>query len=232
MMLRKSKDKEADDKNQDSLILVLSYLIDKEQFEKPYQVLLANRLLGKMSSGATHEEQMIDSLRSVCSSDALQKFTRMCYDIKQSLMEKNNFYKQNEKEKTKIPIEFFVLQTGAWPFQTNFENISYPDEVKQTMKDFTDFYTNVHNGRTLTWASEVSTLDVELTYLDKPYTITMTTIHFEILSSFEEEDSLQVGQIASKISMTLEGMKKYLKAFLDNQIFICAAKLVSLFSFC
>jgi len=227
MMLRKSKDKdkEADDKNQENLILVLNYLIDKEQFEKPYQIFLANRLLGKISSGAASEERMIDSLRAVCSSDALQKFTRMCYDMKQSLTEKTNFYKQTKKEKTKIPIEFFVLQTGSWPFQTNFENVNYPDEVGKAMKDFTDFYTNAHNGRTLTWASEVSTVDVELTYLDMPYVVTMTIVHYEILSSFENEDSLQVGQIGSRIGMSLEGIKKYLRAFLDNQILLCGVRL-------
>ncbi|KAE9553549.1 hypothetical protein FO519_003242 [Halicephalobus sp. NKZ332] len=227
VMLRKSKDKEkeAEERSQENLILVLGYLIDKEQFEKPYQVLLANRLLGKISSGAVAEEQMIEALRQVCSSDALQKFTRMCYDIKQSLTEKNNFYKQSGKEKSCFPIEFYVLQTGAWPLQQVSESFNYPSEVKESMMEFENYYVGAHNGRTLTWNSSISTLDVEFTYLDKPYVVTMTTVHFEILSAFENEDSLQVGQLSARISMTLDSAKKYLKAFLDNQIFVCGVKL-------
>ena len=119
-MLRKSAtvDPERQSKN---LGIALKYLTDKEQFEKPYQMLLANRLLGHMSAGELQEEAMVEMMKTLCGSDFVQKFIQMLQNVSQSSVETANYYKDNPAAvNPKFGIDYLLLRTGAWPLQSRF----------------------------------------------------------------------------------------------------------------
>jgi cullin 2 len=158
-MLRKSAAPDFE-KKPENLGIALKYLNDKEQFEKHYQMLLANRLLGRTSAGQIQEESMIDMMKNMCGSDFVQKFTRMLTDMKKSADETLKFFEAEEnKQPTKFGIEFIILQTGAWPLQIGkeVEGPFCPEEVSIMTQSFNAFYTGSHTGRQLTWAPSLST---------------------------------------------------------------------------
>jgi hypothetical protein len=223
-MLRKSATPDAERKPE-NLGIALKYLNDKEQFEKPYQMLLANRLLGRTSAGKLQEEEMIELMKNMCGSDFVQKFTRMLNDMFKSNEESTKFFEEN-KATPKVGIEFIILQTGAWPLQIGKElpGPFCPEEVSTFIQSFTSFYTGNHTGRQLTWAPSLSTVDVKLTYLDKSYSVTMTSIHYDILCCFERNDSFLLSEVCELSRLTTDGAKRYFKTLFEYQVLLCADK--------
>uniref|UniRef100_A0A7E4ZUD3 CULLIN_2 domain-containing protein n=1 Tax=Panagrellus redivivus TaxID=6233 RepID=A0A7E4ZUD3_PANRE len=225
--LRKPSTSE-DDTQLDNFATVLKFVTDKEQFEKTYQVLLANRLLGRVTASVPREMQAVEKMRGICTAEFVQRCNRMCLDVERSATETAEFKKKMEREFKKptfddskqAPIDITILQTGSWPLQIGKEEHgpATPLYLIDTLQCFTNHYTKLHSGRQLNWAPSLSTVDVRLTYLERPYTITMTAIHFDILMCFEDVDVYSVSDLAMKAKLMPDFLKRYGKPLVDNGI--------------
>jgi cullin 3 len=56
-----------------------------------------------------------------------------------------------------------VLTTGSWPTQAASKCV-LPVQLEAACEAFKDFYTTAHNGRRLTWQTNMGTADLKATF--------------------------------------------------------------------
>lgn len=90
-----------------------------------------------------------------------------------------------------------MLQAGAWPLGPTQVTIPFaiPHEFEKAIRMFESFYHENFNGRKLTWLHYLCQGELKLSYLKKPYIITMQTYQMAILLLFENVDVMTCKEI-------------------------------------
>lgn len=90
-----------------------------------------------------------------------------------------------------------MLQAGAWPLGPTQVTIPFaiPQEFEKAIRMFESFYHENFNGRKLTWLHYLCQGELKLSYLKKPYIITMQTYQMAILLLFENVDVMTCKEI-------------------------------------
>lgn len=96
-----------------------------------------------------------------------------------------------------INLSIKVLQAGAWPLGPTQVTIPFaiPAEFEKAIRMFESFYHENFNGRKLTWLHYLCQGELKLSYLKKPYIITMQTYQMAILLLFENVDVMTCKEI-------------------------------------
>lgn len=101
-----------------------------------------------------------------------------------------------------INLSIKVLQAGAWPLGPNNANttipFAIPHEFEKAIRSFERFYQANFNGRKLTWLHYLCQGELKLSFLKKPYIITMQTYQMAILLLFENVDAMTCKEIQVK----------------------------------
>lgn len=108
---------------------------------------------------------------------------------------------------TGINLSIKVLQAGAWPLGPTQVTIPFaiPHEFEKAIRMFESFYHENFNGRKLTWLHYLCQGELKLSYLKKPYIITMQTYQMAILLLFENVDVMTCKEIQVRILFHTEG---------------------------
>lgn len=106
-----------------------------------------------------------------------------------------------------INLSIKVLQAGAWPLGPTQVTIPFaiPQEFEKAIRMFETFYHENFNGRKLTWLHYLCQGELKLSYLKKPYIITMQTYQMAILLLFENVDAMS----CKEIQVSVDGWKKH-----------------------
>ncbi|KAG0673473.1 Cullin-3 [Pichia californica] len=184
-------------------IMIFKFIKDKDIFEKYYKNHLAKRLLNQKSISTELELQMISKLKTETGSTFTAKFEGMFKDIKisQDITQK---YKIESSKTTlmsdlarmndgrKFDIDFSILTTNFWPMPVNktMEDVTYVPALDIAKASFEKFYNNTYNGRNLTWAPNMCTIDLRMNFPSKSYLINMPTLAaFIVLTCFNDDET-------------------------------------------
>ncbi|VDL80118.1 unnamed protein product [Nippostrongylus brasiliensis] len=185
-------------------IVIFRYIEDKDVFQKYYSKMLASRLIMGFSVAMDAEEAMINKLKQACGYEFTSKLSRMFTDIGLSNELADKFNKHLDKTNTSVHVSMqpLVLQAGSWPLSApqpgtnngNSETISFilPPILQPSVEAFEEYYIGAHNGRKLTWLFNMSHGELRLTYLDKPYLISMSVHQMSVLLCFQDKDSVKL----------------------------------------
>jgi cullin 2 len=213
------------DKKLAQSITILKYIDDNDIFQKFYARMLAKRLIHSQSKSMDAEEAMIDRLRQACGYEFTNKLNRMFTDMSVSSDLNNEFNSFLKLVNVNLGISFsiYILQAGAWPLGENSVTpFAVPQELEVSVQMFENFYLNRFRGRKLMWLNHLSQAELKLSYLKKPYQITMHTFQMAILLLFEKTDSLTCKEVQESLQLNSEQFGKHLMSLIESRILLAS----------
>jgi len=169
---------------------IFRYVQEKDIFEKYYKQHLARRLLLGKSVSDDAELNVIQRLKMECGFQFTTKVEGMFKDISKSALTMEAFrgyLRRNRSPLGGIELNVQVLTTGFWPTQVATECL-LPDDVQQCCKVFEQFYLSSHNGRRLTWQTNMGTADLKVAFEKKRHELSVSTYQMVILMLYRDHD--------------------------------------------
>ena len=202
-------------------ITVFKYVDDKDVYQKFYSSLLAKRLIHQLSHSMDAEELMINRLKQACGYEFTNKLHRMFTDMSVS-SDLNTKFSNTLKDKHELGLNFSinVLQSGAWPLGQSFQAVDFavPQELERSVQRFEDFYRTQFNGRKLFWLHLMSTCELKVNCLKKPYIITMQALQMALLLMFEKTNSMTCQELSDATKLNTVNFQKYLLSLIDSKL--------------
>jgi cullin 3 len=146
----------------DKIIQIFRYLQDKDVFENFYKNTFAKRLLDSRRVLEDAEKEVIKKLKEECGFLFTQRLEVMFKDIKMSEQRMQEFKQTASAKQMAIELNVKVLTTGHWPNESRdpsaqnqslqkIEVVQIPQEIKQCMSVFKQYYMSKFSGRQLHW---------------------------------------------------------------------------------
>ncbi|UJR20964.1 hypothetical protein I4U23_024070 [Adineta vaga] len=239
-LLRKSSKTSSDSELEEKLlnaITIFNYLDDKDYFQRFYQKMLARRLISQQSSSMDGEEFMVTKLKEMCGYEFTAKLARMFQDIKVSedLYTKFLDYLKSESCSTTLSptmtnllgfdCSIYILQANSWPItQPPNNTFAIPQLLERPIHLFESFYNKQYNGRKLFWLHNLSNVDVRLSYLDRPYIVTMGTYQLALLLLFNDHQELMLDDIKEATKLNRKELEKQILILVENKLLLCDSK--------
>lgn len=229
--LKDKSHKEVDEIFNES-ISIFRYIKDKDIFEKYYKNHLAKRLLNNKSISNELELMMINRLKTEAGSSFTTKLEGMVKDIKTS-EDITKMYEQSIANTSllsdlarmnggrEFEVDYSILTPNNWPIPVNktMQDIDYVPALDIARASFEKFYHSTYNGRNLTWAPNMCTIDLKMNFPSKSYLINMPTLAaFIILTCFNDDDtedgtkSLTFEEIKGKTKIPEQDLVRHLQS--------------------
>ncbi|KAK6740035.1 hypothetical protein RB195_008480 [Necator americanus] len=217
-------------------IVIFRYIEDKDVFQKYYSKMLASRLIMGFSVAMDAEEAMINKLKQACGYEFTSKLSRMFTDIGLSneLADKFNKHLESTHTSVQVSMQPLVLQAGSWPLSApqagsnngNSDTTSFilPAILQPSISEFEKYYIGAHNGRKLTWLFNMSHGELRLTYLDKPYLISMSVHQMSVILCFQDKDTISVSDISVATGICGDTLIRNVRSILDANILTTTSK--------
>ena len=223
MLLKKSKNiprEEELDTKLTKLVTLFQYVDDKDIFQKFYARALAKRLIQSLSVSNEMELAVLSKLKVSCGYEYTSKLQRMFTDISvsQELSKTFELFVADNNLKLNGAFHVNVLTEGSWPLLGNLKEIKPPPEMDLNIQAFTRFYDTQFTGRKLTWYHHLSRWQVLLTYLDKPYELSLSMNQFLVIQTFNKAQKQDKTQVAEKCELGEEETDLILKQYEDCRI--------------
>ncbi|CAF1242245.1 unnamed protein product [Rotaria sp. Silwood1] len=201
------------------IMIIFNYIEDKDIYEKFYSKMLSKRLINQLSISEDSEESMISKLKQTCGLEYTTKLEQKLKDIRVSKDLTDDYSKYCEKKQLKYSDKFsvMVLSSNSWSFSTPL-NIILPIELNATFESFERFYTNHHNGRKLMWLHQYSKGELQTIFINKTYTLEVSTYQMIILLSFNEKLHWTVEEIQDKTQIQFKLLLQVLCSLLKSKI--------------
>lgn len=223
--LLKKGNKLAEDQDMETLLnnvmIIFKYIEAKDVFQKFYTQKLAKRLVNANSADDDAESSMISKLKTACGFDYTCKLQKMVQDITMSKELGHSFNQHVEKIRSSLDLGFsvLVLSSGSWPFQTGAMDFVLPSEFEKSLKSFTQFYQNLHQGRKLGWLHHMCKGEINFN-ADQKYILQASSFQIAILLQYNTSLSYSLAELA-----TSTGLKDDL---LDGVLWtLCKAKILT-----
>ncbi|KAK2561191.1 Cullin-2 [Acropora cervicornis] len=99
-------------------------------------------------------------------------------------------------------------------------NSSFSDFLSQANSSlgFEKFYNGRFNGRKLTWLQHLSTGEVKVNFLKRPYIITVTTFQMAVMLLFNDKTSLNFSDIRDQTQLVDKELIRTLQSLVDVQL--------------
>ncbi|CAF3811608.1 unnamed protein product [Rotaria sp. Silwood1] len=200
------------------IMIIFDYIEDKDIYEKFYSKMLSKRLINQLSISEDSEESMISKLKQTCGLEYTTKLEQKLKDIRVSKDLTDDYSKYCEKKQLKYSDKFsvMVLSSNSWSFSTPL-NIILPIELNATFESFERFYTNHHNGRKLMWLHQYSKGELQTIFINKTYTLEVSTYQMIILLSFNEKLHWTVEEIQDKTQIQFKLLLQVLCSLLKSK---------------
>eukprot|EP01006_Ploeotia_vitrea_P030593 TRINITY_DN62972_c0_g1_i1.p1 TRINITY_DN62972_c0_g1~~TRINITY_DN62972_c0_g1_i1.p1 ORF type:complete len:788 (+),score=86.88 TRINITY_DN62972_c0_g1_i1:45-2408(+) len=201
LMSRKKVESGLEHQQLNKLVMLFTYLSEKDTFREFYHKAMARRLLGR-SSDFNVERDMITLLKAKMQGGFVKKLEDMLQDRRVADEAGDKFKAWVKENSTKKATDFsvFVLTRGSWP-KLHLLELKPPSELADCMELFTKYYTNLHEKRTLIWVHSYgkATLQVKYPKVAKPLTVNCNTMQACILLLFNHRDSWTLNQLAEEL---------------------------------
>lgn len=91
---------------------------------------------------------------------------------------------------------------------------------------FETFYHNRFNGRKLTWLHHLCQAELKLSYLKKPYVVTVQTFQMAILLLFENADSLTCREIRETLQLNNEQFHRHTVSLVESKLLLADSEVI------
>jgi cullin 3 len=201
------------DRTLDKVMTLFRFIQEKDVFEKYYKQHLAKRLLLNRSVSDDAERSMISKLKTECGYQFTSKLEGMFTDMKLSAdtMESFKTYVQNNDQNLLggIDLSVHILTTGYWPTQ-NIPKCILPAEINKCCEVFRKFYLGNHNGRRLTWQTNMGTADLKAHFGSKRHELSVSTYQMVVLLQFNSTDKISFKELAAMTGIAGPDLKRNL----------------------
>ena len=188
---------------------------NKAKYINGYEVQLAKRLLKNQTWGLPFEKKMVDIIRKVLGQERIYKLRCMLENMSEDLSLE---FVDSRSEPLGIDFSAVVLRSVVWPLERTTVCFNVPEVLCRPLVLFEQFYSEKFTQRKLTWYHEVSSVEVELTYLDKPYVITMGVSHLAVLLLFNDCDTLNFRKVQDATNLPEKALVKVFKALVKEKL--------------
>mmetsp|Transcript_9046 Transcript_9046/g.15294 ORF Transcript_9046/g.15294 Transcript_9046/m.15294 type:complete len:756 (-) Transcript_9046:308-2575(-) len=204
----------------EKIVLLFSYLSDKDVFAEIYRDMLAKRLLGQRSASDEMERTMVGKLKQRCGSQFTGKFEGMINDLVVGTDHKVQFEEYCvSKEKfapgTEIDFGVQVLTTGYWPTYRGYDGLILPPIMARCVQVFSEFYTEEtnHGTRRLQWIHSQGNAEVRAKLGKSRYELQVVSLQAMVLLMFHNvpyDTPLTYAQLKETINLPDEALKRIL----------------------
>lgn len=197
----------------DKVMMLFRYLQEKDVFEKYYKQHLAKRLLSGKTVSDDAERSMIVKLKTECGYQFTSKLEGMFTDMKTSQDTMQDFYAKKSEELGDGPtLDVHILTTGSWPTQPS-PPCNLPTEILTVCEKFRSYYLGTHNGRRLTWQTNMGTADIKATFgKGQKHELNVSTYQMCVLMLFNNADGLTYKDIERDTEIPASDLKRCLQS--------------------
>jgi cullin 3 len=196
----------------DKVMMLFRYLQEKDLFEKYYKQHLAKRLLSGKATSDDSERSMLVKLKTECGYQFTSKLEGMFNDLKTSQDTTQGFYASTSDLADHPTISVQILTTGSWPTQT-CNTCNLPPELVAVSEKFRAYYLGTHNGRRLTWQTNMGNADIKATFGNgSKHELTVSTYQMCILMLFNSSDVLTYREIEQSTAIPAADLKRCLQS--------------------
>eukprot|EP01112_Ceratiomyxa_fruticulosa_P003545 TRINITY_DN1386_c0_g1_i3.p1 TRINITY_DN1386_c0_g1~~TRINITY_DN1386_c0_g1_i3.p1 ORF type:complete len:747 (+),score=118.94 TRINITY_DN1386_c0_g1_i3:321-2561(+) len=199
----------------DKVMMLFRYIQEKDVFEKYYKQHLAKRLLLQRSVSDDAERNMIAKLKTECGYQFTSKLEGMFTDMKLSSdsMEGFRSYIGNLGSDCLggIELSVHILTTGFWPTQTT-ASCKLPNEILNCCEIFRKYYLSNHNGRRLTWQTNMGTAEMKAIFGAKKHELNISTYQMVILLQFNDISRISYRDLLEATGIPIPDLKRNLLA--------------------
>lgn len=204
----------------EKVVLLFSYLSDKDIFAEIYRDMLAKRLLGQRSASDEMERTMVGKLKQRCGSQFTGKFEGMINDLQVGTDHKTQFdtycaSKEKFGPDTDIDFGVQVLTTGYWPTYKGYEGLNLPPIMAKCVQVFSEFYTEEtnHGTRRLQWIHSQGNAEVKAKLGKSKYDVQVVSLQAMVLLMFHNvpySSPLTYAELKDTINLPDEALKRIL----------------------
>ncbi|EES14624.1 hypothetical protein BDA96_07G059000 [Sorghum bicolor] len=198
----------------DKVMMLFRYLQEKDLFEKYYKQHLAKRLLSGKNASDDSERSMLVKLKTECGYQFTSKLEGMFNDLKTSEDTTQGFYASTSSEllADAPTISVQILTTGSWPTQT-CNTCNLPPEIVPISEKFRAYYLGTHNGRRLTWQTNMGHADIKATFGNgSKHELNVSTYQMCVLMLFNSSDVLTYREIEQSTAIPATDLKRCLQS--------------------
>nr|XP_043632731.1 cullin-3A-like [Erigeron canadensis] len=197
----------------DKVMMLFRYLQEKDVFEKYYKQHLAKRLLSSKSVSDDAERSLILKLKTECGYQFTSKLEGMFTDMKTSQDTMQGFYEAMGPVLGDGPaLDVHVLTTGSWPTQSSTA-CNLPPEILAVCEKFRTYYLGTHNGRRLTWQTNMGSADIKATFgKGQKHELNVSTYQMCVLMLFNNADRLSYREIEQAVEIPTMELKRCLQS--------------------
>ncbi|XP_076935500.1 cullin-3A-like [Bidens hawaiensis] len=197
----------------DKVMMLFRYLQEKDVFEKYYKQHLAKRLLSGKSVSEDAERSLILKLKTECGYQFTSKLEGMFTDMKTSQDTMQGFYDSMGVILADGPtLAVHVLTTGSWPTQST-TTCNLPPEILTVCEKFKTYYLGTHNGRRLTWQTNMGSADIKATFSKgQKHELNVSTYQMCVLMLFNNADRLSYKGIEQAVEIPSVELKRCLQS--------------------
>jgi cullin 2 len=201
-------------------IAIFKYVDDKDVYNRHYSHMLSKRLIYGTSHSMDAEESMISRLKQVCGYEFTTKMHRIFTDMSVSINLSTKFgdFTRQGDNPVHLDTSVQVLQSGLWPMDSTVPQFALPQEYEKSQQTFEKFYGTTFNGRKLTWMYGHSDTEIELTYLNRTYFITMGTYLASLLLPFNNTESIVFKNLLALTQLERTDLLRNVKVILDSKL--------------
>jgi len=209
------------------VMTLFRFLQEKDVFEKYYKQHLAKRLLLGRSVSDDAERTMIAKLKTECGYQFTSKLEGMFQDMKISTDTMESF-RSYIAELPKDPLHgvelnVYVLTTGFWPTAQTAHKCNLPVEITRCTEAFKNFYLKNHNGRRLTWQTNMGTADVRASFKSRMHELNVSTYQMIVLLLFNDSDTLSFKEVREATDIPIPDLRRNLQALSQSKYKILKA---------
>lgn len=199
----------------DKLVMLFSYLAEKDLFQEFCRKQLAKRLLLDRSHSDDAERFLISKLKQRCGSHFTSKLEGMITDMRLSKDFQDRFVRslgQGDEISSMGSVAMIgdteytvrVLTTGHWPTYQEDKSLVLPSPLMTCIKAYENFYHSDTSQRVLRWVHSLGkgSLETSLYVARRPYQkieIQASTHQMCILLLFNQAEALTFGRIKQKL---------------------------------
>uniref|UniRef100_A0A0E0LRR6 Cullin family profile domain-containing protein n=1 Tax=Oryza punctata TaxID=4537 RepID=A0A0E0LRR6_ORYPU len=196
----------------DKVMMLFRYLQEKDLFEKYYKQHLAKRLLSGKAASDDSERSMLVKLKTECGYQFTSKLEGMFNDLKTSHDTTHRFYAGTPDLGDAPTISVQILTTGSWPTQP-CNTCNLPPEILGVSEMFRGFYLGTHNGRRLTWQTNMGTADIKAVFGNgSKHELNVSTYQMCVLMLFNSADCLSYRDIEQTTAIPSADLKRCLQS--------------------
>ncbi|KAJ1267473.1 hypothetical protein BS78_07G058900 [Paspalum vaginatum] len=198
----------------DKVMMLFRYLQEKDLFEKYYKQHLAKRLLSGKAASDDSERSMLVKLKTECGYQFTSKLEGMFTDLKTSEDTTQGFYASaTSSDLVDAPtISVQILTTGSWPTQP-CNTCNLPPEIIAVSEKFRAYYLGTHNGRRLTWQTNMGNADIKATFGNgSKHELNVSTYQMCVLMLFNSSDVLTYREIEQSTAIPAADLKRCLQS--------------------